>query len=343
MKIVLTGHAGYIGAVLVPMLQTAGHEVTGLDTYLFDECDLLHVTKPDHEIRRDLRDVLPEDLEGADAVVHLDALSNDPLGNVNPKITYDINRDASIKLAETARVVGVERFVFASSCSLYGAGDTDDLLDETAAFNPVTPYGESKILVEQALHELADDSFSPSYMRNATAYGVSPRQRLDIVVNNLSAWAVVTGQVRLQSDGMAWRPLVHVQDICGAIMAVLGADRELIHDQAFNVGRSDENYRIREVAEIVGAAVPGSEVTFAEGASSDARDYRVRFDKIEETLGWKASWTVPKGTAELVETFRQVGLDKSHLDGPRYIRLRRLTELMEEGALTDDIRWSATG
>lgn len=341
MRVLVTGHAGYIGAVLVPMLRAQGHHVCGLDTFLFEDCDLSDVEPPDREIRRDLRDIEPADLADIDAVVHLGALSNDPLGDVNPGVTYAINRDASIRLAGLAKAAGITRFVFASSCSLYGAGSTDDLLDECAAFNPVTPYGESKIMVEQALEGLADDAFSPTYMRNATAYGLSPRQRLDIVVNNLTAWAVVTGKVRLQSDGMAWRPLVHVRDICGAILAVLAAPRDLVHDEAFNVGRSDENYRIREVAELVGAAVPGSEVTFAEGAGSDARDYRVSFDKIEERLGWQAEWTVARGAAELADAFRAAGLGEADLDGPRFIRLRRLRELTDSGRLDDDVRWIA--
>jgi nucleoside-diphosphate-sugar epimerase len=340
MKVLVTGHAGYIGAVLVPILHAEDHEVIGLDSMLFDGCDLLDVELPDRLITRDLRDVDVADLVDCDAIVHLGALSNDPLGDLNPGVTYEINRDASIRLAELARSAGIERFVFASSCSLYGAGVGDELLDEDAAFNPVTPYGESKIQVEQALNELANDDFSPTYMRNATAYGVSPRQRLDIVVNNLTAWATVTGQVRLQSDGTPWRPLVHVRDICEAVRAVLAAPRELIHNEAFNVGRTEENYQIRDVATIVGEVVAGSEVTIADGAGADIRDYRVTFDKIAKTVpGFSPQWTVRSGAEELHKTFVEVGLREEHLDGPSYIRLRRLTELIDAGRLSTDVRW----
>ncbi len=340
MRVLVTGHAGYIGAVLIPVLHGEGHEVIGLDSMLFDGCDLLAVESPDRLIARDLRDVTAADLSGCDAIVHLGALSNDPLGDLNPGVTYEINRDASVRLAELARDSGIERFVFASSCSLYGAGVGDELLDENAAFNPVTPYGESKIQVEQALSGLANDDFSPTYMRNATAYGVSPRQRLDIVVNNLTAWATVTGQVRLQSDGTPWRPLVHVRDICEAIRAVLAAPRELVHDEAFNVGRTEENYQIRDVATIVGEVVEGSVVTIADGAGADIRDYRVTFDKIADTLpDFSPQWTVRAGAEELHEAFVEAGLGEEHLDGPSYIRLRRLAELIDSGRLSDEVRW----
>lgn len=340
MRVLVTGHAGYIGAVLIPVLHGEGHEVVGLDSMLFDGCDLLEVERPDRLITRDLRDVTAADLVDVDAVVHLGALSNDPLGDLNPHVTYDINRDASIHLAGLAKAAGITRFVFASSCSLYGAGVGDDLLDEDAAFNPVTPYGESKIQVEQALAGLADDEFSPTYMRNATAYGVSPRQRLDIVVNNLTAWATVTGKIRLQSDGSPWRPLVHVRDICEAVRAVLAAPREIVHNEAFNVGRTEENYQIRDVATIVGDVVAGAEVTFAEGAGADIRDYRVTFDKIARTLpDFTPRWTVRAGAEELHRTFVEAGLREEHLEGPSYIRLRRLAELIDSGRLSTDVRW----
>lgn len=340
MRVLVTGHAGYIGAVLIPVLHGEGHEVVGLDSMLFDGCDLLDVERPDRLITRDLRDVSAADLADVDAVVHLGALSNDPLGDLNPHVTYDINRDASIHLAGLTKAAGITRFVFASSCSLYGAGVGDDLLDENAAFNPVTPYGESKIQVEQALAGLADDEFSPTYMRNATAYGVSPRQRLDIVVNNLTAWATVTGKIRLQSDGSPWRPLVHVRDICEAVRAVLAAPREIVHNEAFNVGRTEENYQIRDVATIVGDVVAGAEVTFAEGAGADIRDYRVTFDKIARTLpDFSPRWTVHAGAEELHRTFVEVGLREEHLEGPSYIRLRRLAELIDSGRLSTDVRW----
>ena len=283
MRVLITGHRGYIGVEAVPAVRAAGHEVVGIDTGLYDECDFVRPPDEVPTIDVDIRDVTAADLTGIDAIVHLAALSNDPLGDLNSELTYDINLHASVRLAEAARAAGVERFLFASSCSLYGAGG-DDLLDESAAFSPVTPYGESKVRVEQEVSKLADGSFSPVYLRNATAYGVSRRLRADIVVNNLVGHAVTTGKVLLQSDGSPWRPLVHIADIIGAVVACLGAPRDVIHDQAFNVGKTGENYQIRDVAEIVRQVVPGCEVAFAAGASPDTRNYRVDFSKIEREL-----------------------------------------------------------
>ncbi len=282
MRILITGHLGYIGAEMVPTMLALGHDVTGLDTGFYDECDFAQPPVAVPELRLDIRDIAPRDLEGFDAVLHLAALSNDPLGDINANLTYDINLDASVRLAEAAKAAGVGRFLFASSCSLYGAGG-GELLDETAAFNPVTPYGESKVRVEQAVSALADDSFSPVYFRNATAYGASRRLRADIVVNSLVGFAVTTGKVLLQSDGTAWRPLVHIRDIINAFAAGLDAPREAIHDQAFNVGRTGENYQIRQVADLVAAIVPNCEVEYATNASGDNRDYRVDFTKVETT------------------------------------------------------------
>ncbi len=339
MRVLVTGHAGYIGGVLVPMLIEAGHEPVGLDSFLFHGCDFGdHDDRAIPTIDKDLRDVESSDCEGFDAVVHLGALSNDPLGNVNPEVTYSINRDASTGLAKAAKAAGVPRFLFASSCSLYGAGG-EGKLDESAAFNPVTPYGESKILVEQDLHELADDDFSPAYLRNATAYGVSPRLRADVVVNNLTGWAYATGQVRMTSDGTPWRPLVHIRDISAAFIALLEADRDIVHDEAFNVGRTEENYQIRDVGAIVQDVVEGSEVTFADGASADIRDYQVSFDKIAALPGFKPRWTVRKGVEELYEAFERVGLTVDDLDGRRYVRLKQLDALRDEGRIDDTVRW----
>ena len=339
MKVLVTGHLGYIGAEMVPALRAAGHDVVGLDTGLFDECDFMRA--PDHvpELRIDLRDVEPTDLEGFDAVAHLAALSNDPLGDVNASVTYDINQHASVQLARAAKAAGVSRFLFSSSCSLYGAGG-DGLLDEHAAFHPVTPYGESKVLVEQEVSKLADDEFSPAYFRNATAYGVSRRLRADIVVNNLVGHAVTTGKVLLQSDGTPWRPLVHIGDIIGAFIAALSAPREAIHNQAFNVGKSGENFRIRDVANLVKEVVPNCEVAFAPGASPDTRNYRVDFSKIEANLpGFQPQWTLRKGIEELYRAYTEAGLDEDTWKGPRYYRLKTVRGLQERGRLDAELRW----
>ncbi len=339
MKVLLTGHLGYIGVEAVTTLRAAGHEVLGLDTGLFNDCDFVAPPDPVECLDVDLRDVTERHLEGIDAVAHFGALSNDPLGDINPNLTYDINLHASIRLAKAAKAAGVERFLFSSSCSLYGAGG-DDLLDETAAFNPVTPYGESKIKVEQALSGLADDNFSPVYLRNATAYGVSRRLRADIVVNNLVGHAVTTGKVLLQSDGTPWRPLVHIRDIISAFSAALTAPRESIHDQAFNVGKNGENYRIRDIANMVAEVVPNCEVAFAPGASADTRNYRVDFSKAEERLpGYAPTWTVRAGIEELYAAYTQAGMTQSEFLGPRYYRLKTVQGLMDSQKVDQELRW----
>jgi nucleoside-diphosphate-sugar epimerase len=337
-KVLVAGDRGYIGAVLVPMLQAAGHQVSGLDAGLYERCDFLGGPIPIGTLRRDIRDVTAADLAGLDAVVCLAALSNDPLGALNVQATHGINHIGTLRLAEAAKAAGVTRFVFASSCSLYGAAGSAPVAED-APLNPVTPYGETKSLAEQGLSLLADDTFSPTYMRNATAYGPSPRLRLDIVVNNLSAVALTTGQVRLESDGTAWRPLVHVADISRACLAMLTAPRELIHDQAFNVGRGKANLRIREVAEMVAAAVPGSTLAFAPGAGTDARNYRVDFSKLEDTFpNLRLSETVAGGAAALVAAYTEHGLTAADFAGSRYFRLRRIQELQAQHVLDDLLR-----
>jgi nucleoside-diphosphate-sugar epimerase len=338
MKVLVTGHRGYIGVEMVTVLTKAGHEVVGLDTGFFDGCDFRG--KPDDvpELVIDLRDVTAEHLQGFDAVAHLGALSNDPLGNINPDLTYDINLHASVKLARAAKAAGVRRFLFSSSCSLYGAGG-EGFLDESAAFNPQTPYGESKIRVEQELTSLADASFSPVYLRNATAYGVSRRLRADIVVNNLVGHAITSGKVLLQSDGSPWRPLVHLRDIIQAFECCLAAPIDAIHDQAFNVGKTSENFRIREVANAVAEVVPNCEVAFAAGASADNRDYRVDFSKIESKLpGFKAKWTLRAGIEELYQAYKADGMTSDVWLGPRYYRLPTIRGLISQGILDDKLR-----
>jgi nucleoside-diphosphate-sugar epimerase len=335
----MTGHAGYVGSVMAPLLIDAGHEVHGLDTCYFDGCDFGPPPTALPFVRRDLRDVVVEDFRGFDAVVHLAALSNDPLGDLDRENTYAINHRASARLAGLAKAAGVERFVFASSCSLYGVAG-DEMLNEQAPFNPITPYGESKVMLERDLAKLADDSFSPTFMRNATAYGVSPRLRLDIVVNNLVGYAVATGKVLIQSDGTPWRPLVHVEDFSRAFLAALEAPRELVHNQAFNVGRTEENYRVRQIAELVEAAVPGSVVEYAVGGGPDPRDYRVDCSKLAATLpSFRPRWTLERGIAQLRDAYVREELDEDRVRGEHYLRIKRIQALRRDGRLDAQLRW----
>jgi nucleoside-diphosphate-sugar epimerase len=322
------------------MLLSAGHEVTGLDTDLFRDCTFVGGLADVPHIHRDVRDVTIDDVSDFDAVIHLAALSNDPLGDYDPGLTESINEKGSIRVAELAKQAGVSRFLFASSCSNYGSAG-EDFMTEDSPLDPITPYGVSKVAVEKALGPMADETFCPVYLRASTAYGVSPRLRFDLVLNNLTAWAVTTGKVLLKSDGSPWRPVVHVDDICRAYIALLEAPADAVRNKAFNIGTTTENYQIRDLAHTVASVVPDCEVSLASDAAPDKRCYRVDCNRIaREVPGFKPQWTIARGAQQLYETYQQVGLSLEEFEGQRFQRIAHVKHLIETGKLDTSLRWT---
>jgi len=341
MKILVTGHKGYIGVVLTPMLEAAGHEVHGLDNDIFRRCTFGDsIPTVTSELIKDVRDVEMSDVDrGYDAVLHLAGLSNDPLGDLDGDLTFEINWKASTRLAAMCKEAGVPRFIFSSSCSNYGASDGTELLHEGSTLNPVTPYGISKVKVEQDLSEIADETFCPVYLRNATAYGLSSRLRFDLVLNNLTAWAHTTGKVHLKSDGTPWRPIVHIEDISRAFLATMEAPREKVFNKAFNVGVPEQNYQIRDIAMMVRDAVPGSELSFAEGASPDKRNYKVDCSLLpREVPAYQPVWNAKKGAAELYEAYKKHGITLEEFEGSRYSRIAHVRQLLADKVLDKKLR-----
>jgi nucleoside-diphosphate-sugar epimerase len=344
-RVLVTGHRGYIGTIAAPMLQAQGFEVVGIDNDLFEGCNFGEASFYGNSqsipyLRKDIRDVELSDLKGVDAVVHLCALSNDPLGNLNPEMTFEINYAASVRIAKLAKQVGAQRFIFMSSCSVYGAAGAD-MVTEESELNPVTPYGASKVKAEKDISQLADASFSPTFLRSATAYGLSPMLRFDIVLNNLVAWAYTTGIVLLKSDGLALRPIVHIEDISQAFATVLNSPRDLIHNQVFNLGITEENWRICELAEIARETVPNSRVEFAKDAEPDKRSYKVDFSKIKNTLtAFKPKWNARLGAKQLYDAFRKIGVSVDEFEGPRYRRITHLENSISSGLLDKTLRRS---
>jgi nucleoside-diphosphate-sugar epimerase len=331
MKLFVTGHKGYIGVHLVDLLKQAGHEVTGCDIGLFDGCEWDPPVRPDHELRKDVRAVSAADLAGHDCVMHLAAISNDPMGDINPDLTYGINRDGSIRLAELAKGAGVPRFLFSSSCSIYGKGEKLDL-DEGSALNPLSAYAESKIQTEHAVSGLADNSFCPVFLRNATAYGYSPMLRIDLVANNLLACAFARGDIRIMSDGTPWRPLVHCRDIARAFVAFMQAPVGAVHNKAINVGGNDENYQVRDVADLVQEFVPDATIVFTGEVGEDPRNYRVDFSLLGRALpDFHLQYSLRSGMAELAEAYRRHGFSEADFEGDRFVRLRTLKKRLGAG------------
>lgn len=338
-KVLVTGHLGYVGTLLTPLLVHAGHRVTGIDTDLYQTSNFGELPQPVESLKKDIRDLQASDLKGYDGLIHLAGLSNDPLGDLDPQLTMDINHLAAVKLAELAKQQGIQRMVLASTCSVYGAAG-EDWVDETARYNPVSHYAVAKMRMESDVRELADDTFSPVFLRAATVYGYSPRIRFDLVLNNLTAWAYTTGEVFLKSDGSAWRPLLHVEDMARAFVAALEAQKEQVHNQAFNIGRTEHNYRVSELADFVSQAIPDSQIRVADDAGADKRSYRVLCGKIKKQLPQlEFLWNPSAGAEELYAAYKTHGLAKDTFEGAQYQRVAHLKQLMAEQKLGADLRW----
>lgn len=340
-KVIVTGHNGFIGPHLVRLLKEAGYTVTGIDTNYFDEsCKFSDYKKPDEEIIKDVRDIEASDLKGAYAICHLAGLSNDPMGALNENLTYDINHKASVDIAKMAKEVGVEKFVFMASCSMYGIADGNVALDETADFAPVTAYAISKVNTEKDVKPLGDDNFSVTFLRNATAYGLSPKLRLDLVVNNLVGWAMTTGEIRIMSDGTPWRPLVHAEDIARATVAVVEAPKKEVNGKSWNVGQNSENFQIKDVAKMVGEVIPNCKVVITGEHGGDSRSYRVDFSKIAKELpGFKPKWKLKEAIKDIYQGYKEFGMDDEHFNGKYFIRLKQLDYLLKENKLDNDLNW----
>ncbi len=340
-KVIITGHNGFIGPHLVRLLKEANFYVKGIDTNYFDDsCKFSDYVSPDEEVIKDVRDINKSDLEGAYAICHLAGLSNDPMGALNENLTYDINHKASVRIAKLAKEAGVEKFIFAASCSMYGIADGDKALDETADFAPVTAYAVSKVKTEQDVKMMADENFSPTFLRNATAYGLSPKLRLDLVVNNLVGWAITTGKIRIMSDGTPWRPLVHCEDMARAFVAVAEAPKETVNGKSFNVGQNSENFQIKDIARIVGEVIPGCEVIITGEHGGDSRSYRVDFSKIERELpNFKPKWKLKAAVEDIYKGYKEFGFNEDHFNGRYFVRLKQLDYLVKENKLDKDLYW----
>jgi len=339
-KILVTGNNGFIGTILVKLLVEKGYEVFGIDTNYFDEdCNLYPYKNDIMDIKKDVRNIAKEDLKDVYAVCHLAALSNDPIGELDPDLTYDINYHASVRLAKLAKKLGVTKFIYSSSCSLYGIAG-EEAITEEAEFNPVTAYAKSKVLTEKSILPLSDSDFSVTTLRNATAYGISPKLRVDLVVNNLVGWALTTGQIKILSDGTPWRPLIHAEDIARAFIAVIEAPKEVIKGEAFNVGKNSENYQVKDIATMIKAVLPDCEIIITGEHGPDSRTYKVNFDKIGRMLqGFDPQWNLKKGIEQIVNYYKQYGMSSNKFNDRYFIRLKQIKYLVDKGLVDSTLYW----